>query len=557
MLERSKPDAVRTSSSAIVGTGEMAERIRAFNWESTGIGPVDEWPDTLLAMVNMMLSTRHPILLLWGPDMVLIYNDAFRPILTDRHPKGLGSFGRDFWTDVWPVVGEQLESVLRDGKDVFFENALVPILRNRIVEDAYFNYSYSPVYGANGDIAGIITICQDVTATIVAGKERALAQEALNLRQQELDKTLRALRSERARLLSVVQQAPVFFVLLEGPQYVISMVNPLYIKLMGNRDALGKPLAEALPEAVEQGYVTLLDQVVTSGVPVTREDARFDVTWEPGHPPEERYVNFVYQPLREADNTISGIIVLGVDVTENKRAQKALVQSEKLAAVGRLAASIAHEINNPLEAVTNLLYLARSTDSLQQVQNYLDIAEHELRRMSAITTQTLAFNKQSTRPRPVTTEELLSSVIMIYQSRLRNAGIILHKRLRSNQPVLCLDGEIRQVLNNLVSNAIDAMQTGDGQLLLRSRDATNWKTGEPGIVITVADTGMGIKPDVVARIFEPFFTTKGASGTGLGLWVSNGIVGRHNGYLRVRSSHKHARTGTVFTLFLPCDGKMS
>jgi len=555
MLEQPRPGSVTTSPAAVVGQGEMADRIRAYRWGSTGIGAISTWSETLLAMVNMMLSTRHPILLLWGPDMVLIYNDAFRPILTDRHPEALGSFGRDFWTDVWPVVGEQLEGVLRDGKDVFFESALVPILRSGIVEDAYFNYSYSPVYGGNGSIAGIITICQDVTATIVAGKERTLAQEELSLRQQELDKTLRALRAERARLLSVVQQAPVFFALLEGPQHVISMVNPLYMKLVGNRDVLGKPVAEALPEAARQGSVALLDQVVSSGVPVTGQDARFDVTWEDGRTPEERYVNFVYQPLREEDNTVSGIIVMGVDVTENKRTHAALLQSEKLAAVGRLAASIAHEINNPLEAVTNLLYLARTADSMDQAQGYLDIAEHELKRMAAITTQTLAFNKQSTKPRPVTIDELLDSVIMIYQSRLRNASVTLIERLRSMRPVLCLDGEIRQVLNNLVSNAIDAMQAGGGQLWLRSRDATNWQTGETGIVITVADTGTGISREVIARIFEPFFTTKGTSGTGLGLWVSNGIVARHHGYLRVRSSQRQGRTGTVFALFLPCDSK--
>ena len=124
----------------------MAERVRAFDWESTAVGPVSEWTETLLGAVNMMLSASHPILLLCGPELILLYNDAFRPILTDRHPDALGARGREFWTDVWPVVGQQLESVLNDGQTVSFQNALVPILRNGKLEEAYFNYNYSPLF---------------------------------------------------------------------------------------------------------------------------------------------------------------------------------------------------------------------------------------------------------------------------------------------------------------------------------------------------------------------------------------------------------------------------
>jgi len=227
----------------------MAERVRAFEWESTAIGPVSEWTETLLGAVNMMLSASHPILLLCGPELVLIYNDAFRPILTDRHPDALGARGREFWTDVWPVVGQQLESVLHSGQTISFQNALVPILRNGKLEEAYFNYNYSPLFEPDGRIAGIVTICQDVTDATIADRERGAAVEALRSRQEELDRSVRALHAERTRLLSLVQQAPAFFALLEGPSHVISMVNSLYMKLVGNRDILGKPVAIALPEA--------------------------------------------------------------------------------------------------------------------------------------------------------------------------------------------------------------------------------------------------------------------------------------------------------------------
>jgi len=530
----------------------MADRIRALDWQRTAIGPISEWSDTLLVAANLMLAASHPILLLWGPDLILLYNDAFRPILTDRHPQALGDRGREFWVDVWPVVGQQLESVFDSGQTVSNENALVPILRNGKLEDAYFNYSYSPVFDPARQVAGIITICQDVTAAAQTEHERARAEAALRARQDDLDRTLRALHAERARLLSVVQQAPAFFALLEGPSHVISMVNPLYMKLVGNRDVLGKPVAEALPEAVEHGYVDMLDRVFLTGQSVAGHDARFDLTWAEGHEPDERYLDFVYQPLREDDNSISGVIILGVDVTENKRAQKALIQNEKLAAVGRLAASIAHEINNPLTAVTNLLYLARCAGSQEQVRDFLDRADDELRRISVITNQTLTFSKKAIHPQSVLGADLIESVVNVYRSRLLNGHVSLERRIRSGRQIACFEGEIRQVLNNLVGNAIDAMHGRGGRLLVRSRNSTDWATGREGVSITIADTGVGMNPKIRKKIFEPFFTTKGLSGTGLGLSVSLDIVARHQGSLRVRSRQTPGPSGAVFSLFLPC-----
>jgi signal transduction histidine kinase len=243
-------------------------------------------------------------------------------------------------------------------------------------------------------------------------------------------------------------------------------------------------------------------------------------------------------------------MVLGVDITEKKHSEQALLQNEKLAAVGRLASTIAHEINNPLEAVTNLVYLTRRTSDPQQADQFLDLAELELRRMSSITRQTLSFNKQIAVPHEVNCEDLFGSVIGIYQSRFVNAGVTVERRLRAHHPLFCIGGEIRQVLNNLVSNAVDAMPHG-GRLLLRSRDATHPLTGESGIVLTVADNGTGIRADRLRRIFEPFYSTKDIGGTGLGLWISHDIIERH---LRVRSSVGPSRRGTVFTFFLPRTG---
>ena len=256
-------------------------------------------------------------------------------------------------------------------------------------------------------------------------------------------------------------------------------------------------------------------------------------------------------PVYDRNNSLVATSLIVRDITARLRSEEVLRTNEKLAAVGRLASSIAHEINNPLEAVTNLLYLARGSTDMVEVQQYLELAEQELRRMSVITNQTLRFHKQSVGRVLVTCDDLLESVIGVYQGRMANSQILLEHRRRSSKAISCLEGEIRQVLNNLVGNAIDAMHGAGGRLLLRTREGTNWKSDLAGVFMTVADTGGGMSGQTLKRVFEPFFTTKGQSGTGLGLWISQEIVQRHEGALRVRSSQRAGKSGTVFTLFLP------
>jgi PAS domain S-box-containing protein len=268
-------------------------------------------------------------------------------------------------------------------------------------------------------------------------------------------------------------------------------------------------------------------------------------------PEAVRWVSSSAACVRSADGTPLRFTGVVLDITERKLAEQALLRTEKLAAVGRLASAIAHEINNPLEAVTNLLYLARAVEDREQSREYLALADAELRRACAITSQTLRFHKQSTRPTEVNCEDLMGSALEILRSRILNAGISVEKRKRAWHPVLCFEGEIRQVIANLLINAVDAMHPNGGRLLMRSREALDHATGRAGLVLTVADTGPGMSREVLARIFEPFYTTKGMAGTGLGLWLSKEIVERHRGCLRVRSSQRPGRAGTVFTLFLP------
>lgn len=257
-------------------------------------------------------------------------------------------------------------------------------------------------------------------------------------------------------------------------------------------------------------------------------------------------------PSERDEGKSEEVAVFLTDLSSQKKAELALLQSEKLAAVGRLAASISHEINNPLEAITNALYLLSKEDLGSNARVYLEMAEQQLNRVSQIVTQTLRFHRQATRPRSVALDELLAPVIGLYGGRLGNAGIVLELRHRDSPPVVCYEGEIRQVLNNLVGNAIDAMRSG-GRLIIRTGPAVRWTDNTPGVCITLADTGHGMSPEIVRHIFEAFYTTKGINGTGLGLWISSEIVRKHNGRLQVRSKAQPGSGWTAFRLFLPTE----
>jgi signal transduction histidine kinase len=254
-------------------------------------------------------------------------------------------------------------------------------------------------------------------------------------------------------------------------------------------------------------------------------------------------------PSQESTAGSENIAVFLTDMSRQKQAESALIQSEKLAAVGRLAASISHEINNPLEAVTNILYIVEGNVEDEQAQRYIATAQAELQRVSQIVTHTLRFHRQATNPRALTAKELLEPTLGLHHGRLLNSNIDVELHHCGSREVVCYEGDVRQVLNNLIGNAIDSMKTG-GRLLIRTRDAKLWKSNISGVRITIADTGHGMTQEVRQRIFEPFYTTKGINGTGLGLWISSGIVTKHRGLIQVHSTLTES-SGTVFSLFLP------
>jgi signal transduction histidine kinase len=237
---------------------------------------------------------------------------------------------------------------------------------------------------------------------------------------------------------------------------------------------------------------------------------------------------------------------------ESDRAAEILRENQKLITLGRLAASISHEINNPLESITNLLYLMEhERDSAEKRREYLRLAQRELNRVVQISKQTLTFSRETSSPTRIYLAELIEEVLVLYGRKLENKNLHVRRQYESNESVIVFPGEMRQVLSNLIANAIEATQPG-GALTFRIRSTRNWSDhGVHGVRLSVADNGQGMSAEVRTRLGEPFFTTKGQHGTGLGLWVTRSILNRYGGNLQLRSSVAPERHGTVFSMFLP------
>ncbi len=265
------------------------------------------------------------------------------------------------------------------------------------------------------------------------------------------------------------------------------------------------------------------------------------------------YVSLTISPMRDAQGEVVGASAVARDITQTKMAEEALRNSERLAVAGRMAATIAHEINNPLETVTNVLYLLSRNPGLDDgARQYLRIADEELRRIAQITRSTLGlYRERDTTPGAVNLSEMIDNLLMFYQRQVQSLGVKVEKRFDSAGRVVGVSGELRQVIANLVANAIDALGVAGTKLRLHVYESADWRNlGKRGIRLVVADDGPGINSETQANLFRPFYTTKGQKGTGLGLWVSQGIVTKHGGSIRLRS-RTGAQHGTCFAVFLP------
>ncbi len=266
------------------------------------------------------------------------------------------------------------------------------------------------------------------------------------------------------------------------------------------------------------------------------------------------YLWFLHRaaPRHDATGKVVEWIGSSTDIEQQKRSEEAIRQTEKLAAVGRLASSIAHEINNPLTSVTNLLFLLSNQPNLSNTaKEYVRTAQEELLRVSEITTQTLRFHKQQTFATQARVAEILDSVLAFFRPRLRSGKLQVRREYASTEQLVCYSADLRQAFTNLIANAIEASSEG-GRLRIRLRTSLSWKRRQrPGIRVTIGDSGHGMTPEVMRRIFEPFYTTKGITGTGLGLWITKDLLSKHDASISLRSSARAGSSGTVISVFLP------
>ncbi|HEY2861505.1 MAG TPA: ATP-binding protein [Terracidiphilus sp.] len=296
--------------------------------------------------------------------------------------------------------------------------------------------------------------------------------------------------------------------------------------------------------------------------PVSREEIEqvlnAQKAWQGNLVQRTRTGNEVVVACRKTMNhEANAVLEVSRDITAQLQAEEALRETEKLAAMGRVAGIIAHEINNPLAAITNTLYLVRNHPSLDDTaRHFADVAEQELQRVSHITRQTLSFYRESKQPIPVNLPELLDDVLELQDRALTSNRIRLSKRYLAIPVVHGFPVELRQVFLNLVGNAVQAMGSG-GTLGVHLREVTDWSSGRRGTAISILDTGVGIQPDDLKRLFQPFFSTKSTKGTGLGLWISKGIIQKYDGTLTCRSYRGNSGNVTCFRVFLPVTGGLN
>jgi len=361
-----------------------------------------------------------------------------------------------------------------------------------------------------------------------------------------LDITERKAAEEARRRLAAIVESSADAIIGKDLNGIVMSWNPGAEKMFGYsaNEMIGRPITTIIPPELQVDERRILETIGRGErvehfetLRLTKSGERIDVS-------------LTVSPIKDDAGRVIGAAKTARDITQRKKTEQALRTTERLASVGRMAATVAHEINNPLEAVTNLVYLAKGSTALNDVQEYLNAVEEELNRISQITKQTLGFYRETIAPSTVRVGEMLNPLIAVLGRRARNKGIEIRPEIRQDPEIYAVAGEIRQLIANLLSNSIDAVDSG-GQIRIRIGASRLNGQQSTGIRITVADSGQGIPPSARSKLFEPFFTTKKDVGTGLGLWVCTNIVQRHHGSISVKSSATPGRSWTVFSVLLP------
>jgi two-component sensor histidine kinase len=351
--------------------GEMGARMRAQDWARSPLGEPHAWPQSLRTPVSMMLNTMQPMFIAWGPELAFLYNDAYAPILGARHPQAMGEPFEEVWKDIWSDLSPLADRAL-SGQAVWQEDLLLRMHRHGYPEETYFTFTYSPLQDEAGRVAGMFCTCIETTGRVTA--ERRLRETA-----QALAASQERYRRQGERLFSLFEKAPGFVAAVEGPEHRFTLANASYRQLIGHRDVIGRTAREVLPEVESVGLFEVLDNVYRTGEPYVGRGLPVPLQRTPGGPPENRFLDFAYQPVRDEAGQITGIFVQGSDVTDRElfidRQQTLLNElnhrvKNNLATVQSIAAQTARRSPDVPSFTTTfegrLVALARTHDVLTQ-----------------------------------------------------------------------------------------------------------------------------------------------------------------------------------------------
>jgi len=513
------------------GGGEVGAMMRAHDWSGSPLGSPRTWPQALRTVVGLLLNSKFPMFVAWGPELRLLYNDSYRDILGDKHPAALGGRFHDIWSEIWPDIEPLIGRALR-GEATYADRLYLVMNRHGYDEPTWFTFSYSPVRDETGVIAGMYCAVVEVTDQVLAEKYR---------------------NEENERLRGLFAQAPGIMAVLRGPEHVFELTNQSYMQLVGHRPIVGKRAREALPEIVGQGFLELLDRVYATGEPFVGHALPVRLQREPDGPLEERYIDFVYQPIRDENGQVNGIFVEGSDVTARK-----LVEDELRAAnrqKDQFLAMLAHELRNPLAPImtaAQLLKLGRLEP--RSVANASEIIVRQAEHMTDLVNDLLDVSRVTRGLVTLEKEELDLNVIVaaaVEQVRplvdTRRHALTLQL---SGQPAHVIGDRTRlvQVISNILNNAAKYTAPGGRIVLAVTAEAER-------VTVAVRDNGVGIAPEVLPYIFDLFTQAertpdRSQGGLGIGLALVKSLVALHGGTVHAFSDG--LGQGSEFSISLPC-----
>jgi signal transduction histidine kinase len=540
--------------------GEMGALTRAKDWSKTPVGAVETWPQSLCTTLGILLNSKFPMFLFWGPEHICFYNDAYRPSLGNdgKHPAILGQKGAEFWSEIWDFIKPLIDQVLTEGEATWHEDHLLPIYRNGKMEDVYWTFSYSPVNNDEGKIDGVLVICNETT-------------DKVNI--------LKKLEDSNKRYLNNILQTPNAMCIFRGENHVVEIANELMLEIWERKEheILHKPIFEVLPEVRGQGLDEILHTVYTTG-------ERFSVYELPVKLSrkgkiENTFINVVYEALKEPDGTISGIVAIANDITDQKdfttqlekevheRTAQLELKNRDLINMNIELQSFAyissHDLQEPLRKIQT--FASRLSDLDEQnisanAKTYLSRIEFAAKRMQTLIQDLLSYSRTNSAERvfvTVSLDDIAEEIKSDFSERIEEKNAKVNFAPLGEATVIPF--QFRQLLHNLVGNALKFSRIDVPPVIdikANKIKGSNFKQriDYPDKIyyhLKISDNGIGFDAEYKERIFDVFQrlnTDSEFAGTGIGLAIVKKIVENHKGII---TANGEKNKGATFDIYIP------